>query len=123
MMTTNVLQNAQLNLKNPAEQKLKRFNEKIDNNFKDSLKKEILNRKDRPIDEKLMKTCIEMESIFVAKMLKTMRETVHKTKWIHGGHAEEIFEDMLYDKYSLKVSENSNLGIAKSMYNQLSQKI
>ena len=36
-------------------------------------------------DKKLMDTCIEMESLLVAKMLKEMRHTVHKTGWIDGG--------------------------------------
>ncbi len=73
-------------------------------------------------DKRLMDTCIEMESIFVAKMFKEMRNTVHKTKWIHGGFAEEIFEDMLYDEYALNLSKNTDLGIAKMLYNELSRK-
>ncbi len=74
-------------------------------------------------DSKLWKTCVEMESLFLNQMFKEMRQTIHKTGWLHGGHAEEIFEDMLYDEYSLKVSKNSNLGLAKMIYDQMSRKI
>jgi peptidoglycan hydrolase FlgJ len=72
-----------------------------------------------PVDKQLMKVCTEMESIFVGRMLKEMRDTVHKEGFIDGGFAEEIFEDMLYDQYALKLSETSNLGLAKSLYDEL----
>lgn len=74
-------------------------------------------------EKKLMDTCIEMESIFVNSMLKEMRKTVHKSELMHGGFAEEIFEDMLYDQYSLNISKNTNLGIAKMLYNEMKRKI
>jgi flagellar protein FlgJ len=59
--------------------------------------------------KKLMDACVEAESLFVGKMLKEMRKTVDKSDWLHGGYAEEIFEDMLYDEYALQISKNSNL--------------
>lgn len=74
-------------------------------------------------DRRLWDACIEMESIFVGKMLKEMRKTVPKTGWIDGGFAEEIFEDMLYDEYAMSMSRNSNLGMAKMLYDQLSRKL
>jgi peptidoglycan hydrolase FlgJ len=76
----------------------------------------------KPIDKRLMDTCIEMESIFVSKMMKEMRNTLPKEKLLDGGFAENIFEDMLYDEYSLNLSKNSNLGLAKMIYNDLSRK-
>ena len=81
--------------------------------------------KDRALrdDRRLKDACVEMESIFVGKMLKEMRKTVEKTGWINGGHAEEIFEDMLYDEYALSLSKNSRLGLADQLYKQLKTKI
>lgn len=73
--------------------------------------------------QKLMEACRDMESLFVAKMLKEMRNSVPKNEWIHGGQAEEIFEDMLYDEYSKSISNNSNLGIANMLYRELSAKL
>lgn len=72
-------------------------------------------------DNKLMELCYQMESILVGKMLKTMRNTVHKNEFIHGGFAEEIFEDMLYDEYALNLSRKENLGIAAMLYDDLSK--
>ena len=73
-------------------------------------------------NEKLMNVCVEMESLFVARMLREMRNTVHKNTFLHGGFAEEVFEDMLYDEYALKLSRNSNLGLAKMLYEELSKR-
>ncbi len=91
--------------------------------FKNVLDKAKLSPGKEPVkDKKLWDTCVEMESLFVNKMFKEMRKTIHKSDWNHGGHAEEIFEDMLYDEYSLQVSKNSNLGLAKMIYEQMSSK-
>ena len=78
--------------------------------------------KTKQIDEKLMSTCVEMESLFVAKMFKEMRNSVGKSDWLHGGFAEDVFQDMLYDEYSLMVSKNSNLGLAKMIYDEMSRR-
>lgn len=76
----------------------------------------------KPVDKKLMNVCIEMESIFVSRMLREMRNTLPKEKLIDGGFAEKMFEDMLYDEYSLNLSKTSNLGIAGMLYDELSTK-
>ena len=107
-----------------AESKLKRLEPSggFDNAVSDAInsgKKNVMNKQQK----KLWDTCIEAESLFVGKMLKEMRKTVDKGEWLHGGYAEEIFEDMLYDEYSLQVSKNSNFGMAKLLYNELSRRI
>jgi len=118
---TNALDAARLASVKNTEQKLE--SSARDNAFKNTLKSVLDSKTDKKKteDKKLMDTCQEMESLFVAKMFKEMRKTVHKTDWINGGFAEEIFEDMLYDKYALKVSKNANLGLAKQMYDQMSK--
>ena len=89
-----------------------------DTNFTEVLEAK---RSQRPVDKKLMNTCVEMESILVGKMLKEMRSTLHKEEsLLYGGMAEDIFEDMLYDEYALSMSKNSSMGLAKMLYNQLS---
>lgn len=80
------------------------------------------NNKKKTEDKRLMDVCVQMESIFVARMLKEMRNTIHKSELINGGFAEEIFEDMLYDEYALVLSKNTNLGLAKMLYEELSKK-
>jgi flagellar protein FlgJ len=76
-----------------------------------------------PAEKKLWDTCVEVESLFVAKMFKEMRNSVDKTEWINGGFAEEIFEDMLYDEYALQLSKNSSIGMAKMIYEEMSRNI
>ena len=73
--------------------------------------------------KKLWDACVEMESLLVGRMMKEMRKSVEKTGWINGGHAEEIFEDMLYDEYSLDISRNSNLGLAKMLYEDMKRRL
>ena len=93
--------------------------------FSDTLNKTIIEKEadgSKPVDKKLMDVCIEMESLFVAKMLKEMRKTVHKNGLINGGFAEEVFEDMLYDRYALDMSKKSNLGLARQLYEEMSKK-
>ncbi|HQF09734.1 MAG TPA: rod-binding protein [Spirochaetota bacterium] len=74
-------------------------------------------------EKRLWDACIEMESLLVGKMLKEMRKTVQKTGWMNGGFAEEIFEDMLYDEYAMSLSRNSNLGMAKMLYDELKRNV
>jgi Rod binding domain-containing protein len=71
----------------------------------------------------LKKACQAMEAVFTEQMLKEMRKTVHKTKLIDGGFAEEVFSDMLYTEYAQKMAENSESGIASMMYKSLEHTI
>lgn len=88
--------------------------------FRSMLQESIGDVEKKPVDQKLMDTCEEMESIFMGKMFKQMRDNVQKTKWLHGGFAEDVFSDMLYDQYALSVSKNSKLGMAEMIYKELS---
>jgi len=66
----------------------------------------------------LKKACVAMESLFVEQVLNAMRKTVSKN-FLNGGFAEEVFEDMLYQEYALKIAESEKFGISNIMYNQL----
>jgi len=108
----------------PAENTLNKF--QSDNSFEAELKKTI-NKYDpskmNKINQKLWDACVEVESMFVAKMIKEMKKTVPKNEWLHGGHAEDIFEDMLYDQYALNMSKSHNFGMARLLYDEMSKKI
>lgn len=126
-----------LNIENNTLNKIKNLNKKINNKksnntFKDTFYNQISKSKtnkeikevDKKEDKKLKEVCIQMESIFVNQMLKAMRQTLNKENDIlYGGMAQEIFEDMLYNEYALKLSKTANLGLAKMLYNQLKQNI
>ncbi len=72
-------------------------------------------------DDRLKEVCKDFQSIFVKQMLDSMRKTVNKEGLLSGGHAEEIFEDMLYDEYAEQISNTADLGLDDIMYQQLSQ--
>jgi Rod binding domain-containing protein len=61
----------------------------------------------------------EFEAIFIKQMLNTMRKTVTKSGLLDGGMAEEIFEDMLYDEYAMKMAKTAGFGLADQVYLQL----
>ncbi len=69
-------------------------------------------------DAKLKKACSDFEAIFIKQMLDSMRKTVTKSGLMDGGMAENIFEDMLYDKYAEKMSKTGNFGIKDILYKQ-----
>lgn len=105
---------------------LKKLNRK-EVSFDNMLKEAVEARKAAPeihkkaMDKKLMDVCIQMESLFVSRMLKEMRNTLPKTKLVDGGFAEQVFEDMLYDEYALSLSKSAGLGLADMIYKDLSR--
>ncbi|MCC5816512.1 MAG: rod-binding protein [Leptospira sp.] len=76
-----------------------------------------------PYRKKLYDASVEFESMFVKLMLKEMKNSVSKNKMIHGGYAEEIFEDMLTDEQSKEISKNDSIGIAEQVYSTLSKSL
>ena len=69
----------------------------------------------------LFQACQDFEAIFLKQMLNAMRKTVDKGEMLHGGFAEEVFEDMLYDEYSKKMAQSAGFGLSELLYRQLSQ--
>jgi len=72
--------------------------------------------------EKLKKVCEDFEAIFVNMMLKSMRGTVGESDFIKKSHAREMFETMLDEEMSNKISAGEGIGIAKMLYNNLNEK-
>ncbi len=72
-------------------------------------------------EKKLKKACSELEAIFVNMMFKQMRNTVQKSGLVDGGSAEEMFEDMLFDKYAVEVSRGKGTGLGDVLYKQLAK--
>ena len=71
-------------------------------------------------EQQLREACQELESVFVSKMLEIMRSTIIHSDLIPRSFAEETFESMLYDEYAKNISKTGGLGIADSIYRQLS---
>lgn len=74
-------------------------------------------------EKKLKQACSDLEAIFVSMVFKQMRSTVQKTGLIDGGMAEEMYEEMLYDKYAEEASKGKGIGLADLLYQQLSKSL
>jgi len=72
-------------------------------------------------EKKLKKACSDLEAIFVNMMFKQMRNTVQKSGLFDGGSAEEMYEDMLFDKYAEEVSKGKGTGLGDVLFKQLSK--
>ena len=68
----------------------------------------------------LYKACEDFQSLFIKQMLDTMRKTVDKSgSLIQQNEGEKVFEDMLYDEYSKKMSKNAGFDLADNLYRQM----
>ena len=61
----------------------------------------------------------EFESFFVFQMLEHMSEGIESPDVYGGGSAENIFRSMMNEKMAAEVSQNSNLGIAEAVEQQI----
>lgn len=97
----------QLNIKTNTEAFQKAIQDAIDSKDKDKLKQ----------------ACKDLEAVFVKQMLDEMRNTIPKDPLTGDDFATDVFTSMMYDNYAELIAQNSDLGIADAMYNQLSKKI
>jgi len=100
-------------------------------NFEDMLKKAAASEpavmhdpntpKNVTIDKnsKLYEQCLELEIFMVKTLVSSMRSTVQKSGLIEEGFAGKMYEDMLYDEYARKLTENANFGMAELAYLEL----
>jgi flagellar protein FlgJ len=85
---------------------------------------EILKKAQSEKDEKkLMDACRSLEAVFVNMMFKQMYSTIQKSGLVDGGFAEEVYNDMLIEKYAEEATKGSGLGLAQMMFKQLSRNI
>lgn len=84
--------------------------------FQDLLDKEIKKKQLREASQ-------QMESIFINMMFKEMRKSINKYRLLPENPAENIFNDMLYQEYSLQIAQTRQYGLAKQIYDQYSQYI
>ena len=71
-------------------------------------------------DPKLRDVCRQMESLFIHHLLKEMRATIHKTGFISGGRAEEIYTSMLDAEMAVQISARGGIGLSEMLLHQLS---
>lgn len=72
---------------------------------------------------KLIKVSKDFESIFLAYMLKTMRQSVPKGGWLEESQGEEIFSSMRDEELSKGMAEAGGIGLSKLLVDQLKQSL
>lgn len=75
-------------------------------------------------EKSLKEATEEFESIFIKMLLDAQDKTVDReNSMFYGGNSEEIFRGMLNGERSKQISKTGEFGLAKLMYDQLSQNI
>ena len=72
-------------------------------------------------DKELKKACQEFEGIMLSMMYKSMKATITKFNLIEKDAGTEIFESMQDDNLMEQASKTGSMGLAESLYKQLSQ--
>ena len=73
-------------------------------------------------DEELMKVCEDFESYFVEQVLKQAMSTFTEGDEVSSGAMSTLqsyYKDNLIKEYAGTISENQNLGLAKTLYEQM----
>jgi flagellar protein FlgJ len=71
-------------------------------------------------DADLKQAARDFESLFIHKMLQTMRKTIPENSLLDGGLVEDIYTDMLDQQIARAAAERESLGIAAMIYEQMS---
>ena len=72
-----------------------------------------------PDDERLRRSVRELEGVFVAQLLRVMRETVPQSGPTDGGAGEEMFTAMLDEHLAAQAPAQWHHGIGEALYQQL----
>lgn len=70
----------------------------------------------------LKKVSQEFESIFIAHLLKVMRETIEDSGLLGGGFGKSIYTELFDQEVSLSLARRGTLGISDLLYQSLAKK-
>jgi flagellar protein FlgJ len=74
----------------------------------------------RKIDrEKLKKACSDFEALFLARMLKMMRQSVPSSGLWGNSPGKEIYDSLMDQELGKKMAQREGLGLGKKLYNQV----
>ncbi|MCL2741959.1 MAG: rod-binding protein [Oscillospiraceae bacterium] len=71
-------------------------------------------------DRELRDACMEFENVFLNILMRELRRTVPKSDFIPEGFGMEVFKSMLDEELMKAAAKSGGIGIAESMYRQLS---
>lgn len=80
---------------------------------------------DKTTEDKLRKSAVDFEAVFVQQLLNTMDSTVEKSDFMRGGRGEETFKSMLNEQIAQNIasSPSTSFGLAEQIYKQMKEKI
>jgi len=74
----------------------------------------------RKIDrEKLKRACSDFEALFLARMLKVMRQSVPSSGLWGNGPGKEIYDSLMDQELGKKMAQREGLGLGKKIYHQV----
>ena len=75
---------------------------------------------DKKLDrEKLKRACTDFEALFMAQMLKSMRQSVPETGFLGKGQGNDVYQGLMDQELSKKLSQSKGLGLGKVIYRQM----
>lgn len=77
------------------------------------------NRPRNAEEEGMKKVSQSFESLFVNHMVGEMRKTIARASLVPQSQSEKIFQGMLDQEYSQKISESEQIGLSKMIYDHL----
>jgi flagellar protein FlgJ len=70
-------------------------------------------------EEKLKKACIDFESLFINRMLESMRKTVPESEFLGKGPEKEVFQSLFDEELSRSLARGGGMGLGNMMYEQM----
>ena len=70
-------------------------------------------------EKKLKKACTDFEALFIAHMLKSMRQTIPQTGFLGKGPGGDIYQGLMDEELSKKLAQNKGLGLGQVLYRQM----
>jgi murein DD-endopeptidase MepM/ murein hydrolase activator NlpD len=71
----------------------------------------------------LKKAAQDFEAVFLAHMLKVMRETIEESGLLEGGYGKSVYTEMFDQEVSINLAKRGTLGISDLIYQKLAANI
>ena len=74
-------------------------------------------------EKELKVACQNFEALFLNMIFKSMRNTIQKSEFMADSFATNMYEDMLYEKFSEEAAKDRGIGLGDMLYKQLSKNL
>ncbi|MGQ9646427.1 MAG: rod-binding protein [Thermodesulfobacteriota bacterium] len=70
-------------------------------------------------EERLKKACIDFESLFIERIIASMRKTVPESGFLGGGPDHGVFQPLFDQELSRNLATSRGIGLGKMIYEQM----